>query len=398
MARPPAFAFAIAFGVLLSSCTGGGAAVLGNMPYAGDVADVQTVEDAAAIAAHRPTGSMNATASIDAFNALGSRVRDVSDQDDAQTIGWVHGAAPWAGGRCTKGSEFFAPDRNGDANSTELVQFYDLRCRHVASDTVRVYAPAGAKAETVNRTTALYSYANQTTPLAVRTATAQFSNATFAGDGMPLVNAGYDRTQQSRLTIGNQIRTYADSEIVMLPTQTAVSRYCQDSAGYNAVGVPSLDRTFGWEGGSQASPAATRTDNGNGYVTWSSTQAGTVFSGPIGTLAIASNTANTSCPIGAPAYSLTGGTAKSTYSIPMSAQFYYGRLWSLAVTGASVHGGYTLNVSTSHPPSGPAVINGTIADGSLRVAAFSVNAFGNGTLTVVSTGAQYRIVDWTVSG
>ncbi len=43
-------------------------------------------------------------------------------------------------------------------------------------------------------------------------------------------------------------------------------------------------------------------------------------------------------------------------------------------------------------------VTGVITKGETELGSFDENAAGNGTLTVTSTGAQYRIKDWIVVG
>jgi len=54
-------------------------------------------------------------------------------------------------------------------------------------------------------------------------------------------------------------------------------------------------------------------------------------------------------------------------------------------------------LAVSNPwASSNATIRGVLSNGRLQIATFVANAFGNGTLTIAGTGAQYRLVDWTV--
>ena len=392
--RPPAFAFVTALGVLLAACSAGlGGPGGAAMPYSG--ADgVQTVGDAAAIVAHHPTGSQNAAVAIAVTDAVGSRVRDVSDQNEEFAQGAARGSLP-ANGTCVDGIQFFAPDRHGDVNSTETLNFYDANCRALARDAVRQYATTGSNSERVTQT--VYFDTRNTTagPTAVRRTTAQISNATIGRYGFPAAADGFARNEQSQLTIGSKKQILAGSEIVMRPSGSNVKAYCQDSAGYNAVGTPSLDATFGWQGGTLSTRSATRTNDGHGFFTWSSTQSGEVFEGPIGSLSIAAATANSACPIATPAYTLTGGTAKGAYAIPIVIRFFYSQLRSVAIREATVGNGLRLNVSTTERNAGT-LIGGVISAGTTRVASFAANAFGNGALTITSTGAEYPIVDWNV--
>ena len=166
--------------------------------------------------------------------------------------------------------------------------------------------------------------------------------------------------------------------------------------GEPATGIASLDETFGWQGGILS--GGTRTTKGNAFVTWSATPSGTIYQGAIGSLSISSATQNTSCPIAKPDFSLTGGTSLGTYSIPIAVSFHRGQLWSVTVSNGSLPNGDTLNVRTNraHREGARGYIVGAVTNGSTSVATFAVNAFGNGVLTVTSTGAQYKIVDWIV--
>jgi hypothetical protein len=73
-------------------------------------------------------------------------------------------------------------------------------------------------------------------------------------------------------------------------------------------------------------------------------------------------------------------------------------LESLSITGATLANGDTLTVTTnaSEPPSSNLYITGTVSNGSTQIATFAVDAYGDGTLTVSSSGAEYVIVDWHV--
>jgi hypothetical protein len=73
-------------------------------------------------------------------------------------------------------------------------------------------------------------------------------------------------------------------------------------------------------------------------------------------------------------------------------------LESLTITNATLSDGDTLTVSTnaSEPPQSAEFITGVVSNGTTQVATFAVNSFGDGTLAVTKTGAQYVITDWHV--
>ncbi|HEV7179387.1 MAG TPA: hypothetical protein VGN11_05920, partial [Candidatus Baltobacteraceae bacterium] len=292
------------------------------------------------------------------------------------------------------GSEFFAPDKNNDPNSTETQLFYDSSCTQLARDAVRIYTINGTS-ETVNRTEKIYAL-NNGTPSATRTGAVTFGNATFGQYGYPVIANGFNRQSQSELDLAGAKTIVSDQELVMAPASGAASTFCGDSAGYNATGLQKLGETFGWEGG--VSAGGTRTVNGDGSVTWSATHAGSTAKGAIGSLSIGINSANTACPISTPEFTLDGGTQRGSYSIPVSTTFKAGELTNLTVTNATLANGNTLNVTTNGTvsPTNDQFITGVVSDGGMQIATFNVNTFGDGTLTVTASGAQYVMTDWHV--
>jgi hypothetical protein len=172
------------------------------------------------------------------------------------------------------------------------------------------------------------------------------------------------------------------------------SDYCQSSAGYSADGIPSLDATFGWEGG--ALSGGSRSSGAHGAAVWSANASGAVVQSPIGGLSIARTSASRSCPLTAPAFVLNGGTSENAFSLPISMAFRRGALTNLSVVNGRFANGESLEVTT---PNRQAVeVDGFIARGETRVASFRTDASGNGTLTITSTGAQYVVADWIVIG
>jgi hypothetical protein len=368
----------------LAACGGGGGASGSLTPPAGG------------------TTQSSQSQSEDAINtaeAVGSPVKDFSSYDEStssplQSTARRPMGTLLANGACNKGIEFFAPDKNNDANSTERIVFYDNACTQIASDAVRVYSSTGANSETVSRTVSLYAL-NGTSPAAVRSETVNYSNATFDQYGYPVYTDGFARTHTGELNINGVKTINGDGEIVVAPTTSNISTFCSDSAGYNATGNATLGETFGWAG---VMPSGTRTANSDGSVTWNTTRTGTAYVGAIGGLSIQTGVQNTACPISTPMFTLAGGTAKGTYTLPVTATFLHGVLTNLSVQNATLLNGETLNVQTNTglSPSDPHFISGTLAKNGSNVATFNVNAFGDGTLVVTSTGKAYNIEDWHV--
>ncbi|HEY9085876.1 MAG TPA: hypothetical protein VIN40_08105, partial [Candidatus Tyrphobacter sp.] len=338
--------------------------------------------------------------SIAAANALGTPIKQMSgynlstSNSTPQSVGRSTPQS-YTLGTCSNGVEFYAPDKSGDPNSTELQYFYDAACTQLARDIVRIYSSTGANSESVARTESTYA-AGSNTASAVRTDTDVITNATFGQYGYPIAADGFDRVTTGDLTISGVKTIASDGELVM-ESGSGTNGYCGDTAGYNATGIASLNETFGWQGGDLS--GGTRTVNGDGSVTWSATHAGTAFKGPIGSLSIATGTQNSACPITTPMFTLSGGTSIGEYTIPITATFKQGLLVGLTITNAHLANRTTLNVTTNAgvSPTNADFISGTVASsGGTTLATFTTDAFGDGTLTVTSTGKQYVITDWHV--
>lgn len=355
--------------------------------------------------ANSSTGSGAGSASETAIattNAVGTPLTSLSNYNSA-TSGLQSSARTTQSvqlGTCQTSAgggsyEFFSPDKNGDANSTEQQYFYDGACTQVARDIVRLFTSTGAASETVNRTAKIFTAGNGTA-IATRTDSVAFTNATFDQYGFPNAAAGFDRAATGSLQYAGANTTNSDDELVLGAASGATQSFCGDAAGYSASGIPALGETFGWQGAVAA--GGTRTVNGDGSVTWNATHAGSAVKGSIGSLAIAVGAQNTACPIAQPMFTISGGTSFGAYSIPTIATYKSGLLIGLTISNATLAGGATLNVTTntSVSPMNSMFITGTVAGGGSQTASFNVNAFGDGTLTMTSGGAQYVIADWHV--
>ncbi|MGH7754814.1 MAG: hypothetical protein ACREM8_00820 [Vulcanimicrobiaceae bacterium] len=379
--RPHATLF-LAFALAATACSGGGGSPASPPPGGGS-----------------GNNQAQSEAAISTANDLGTSIKSISDATQEESAASGAGAQlrtrAVATGACNNGFEFFAPDRKGDPNSTEGIYFYDSGCTQPARDIVRIYASTGSASESVARTVSLYA-PNNATAIAVNTVTNLFTNATFDQYGFPIANDGYDRLTTGELDLSGSRTIVADGEGVMTAASGGSNSFCMDSAGYNATGFQKLGETFGWQGGVLS--GGTRTLNSNGSVTWSATHAGMSFKGAIGSLSIQQGTQNTSCPIATPAFALAGGTQIGSYSIPVTVTYTGGLLTNLTVTNATLASGDTLNIATNtnQPPTSNLFIQGVLSNGSTQIATFSVDAFGDGTLTVTSSGASYVIVDWHV--
>lgn len=204
-----------------------------------------------------------------------------------------------------------------------------------------------------------------------------------AGRGVPA------RSLRDYMVERNGKRILSASELVQRGRN-----YCQSGAGYLAGGIPSLDETFGWQSG--AYTGGKRGTDSRGSAVWSANASGAVLQGSIGSLSIA-RSGGATCPMNAPAFIVRGGTSANAFTMPISMQFRRGELVNLSVVNARFASGDTLEVAT-RPDRQSIAVRGIIANGRIQVATFVANAFGDGTLTITSTGAQYAIGDWIVVG
>ncbi|MDQ2679608.1 MAG: hypothetical protein M3Y21_01100 [Candidatus Eremiobacteraeota bacterium] len=368
--------------LVFAACGGGGGSTLPTSPggNGGGTQSVQTQSESA----------------INAANALGTPMKNFTSYNNAISIQSTGiKAQSIALGTCQNGREFFAPDKSNDPNSTEVQYFYDPGCTELARDAVRIYNETSSSTETANRTVKIYALGNGT-PSAVRTDAVNILNATFDKYGYAIAADGFAHSAVDTLDIAGSKTIDSDHEIVMLPANANVNSFCSDSAGFNATGIASLNETFGWQGAVLS--GGSRTINSDGSVTWSATHAGSTFKGAIGSLSIATGTQNTNCPITTPMFTLSGGSVNGAYSLPISATYQAGLLSTLTITNGTLANGNTLNVTTnsSVSPTSNLFINGAVSNSGTQIATFNVDAFGDGTLTVTKSGAQYVITDWHV--
>ena len=382
--RHATYGLAFTASLFLSACGGGGS---GTTP----------------ITSATPTGTASQAQSetaISAANSLGEPMKSLAGYNASSSPQSVaRGSESLALNTCQAyagggSSEFFSPDRNNDPNSTEAAYFYDSACAQPARDIVRLITSTGSSSENVSETTKVFAL-NNPTPSATRTDAIVLTNARFDPYGYPVAASGFDRVATGSLTVAGSSTTDSGVELVMLPGSGTQS-FCGDSAGYNASGIGTLGETFGWQGG--VFTTGTRTVNADGSVTWNATHTGSTVKGAVGSIAIATATQNTACPITTPTFTLTGGTTQGSYTIPTVATYQGGLLVNLQISNATLANGTTLNVTTNGTasPTSNLFITGTIANAGTPIATFNVDAFGDGTLTMTAGGAQYVLTDWHV--
>jgi len=383
------FLFPVLVSVLLCGCGGGGGGSMTSTP----------VPVSTAPSGGSSTQSQSESA-IATSNAFGAPLEQFSSFDDSISPP-TQGGGPLArtrllgNGTCLGGFEFFSPDSAGDPHSTEVKNFYDFACTDLARDIVRIYSANGSSAESVQFSEELFSPENAT-PIAARTASRSISNATFDAFGFPIAADGFDETATASLAISGTTTIQSGAELVALATASGTNDFCSDGAAFNTPGFPALNETFGWQGGVLS--GGSRTVNSDGSITWTAVHTGSVSKGPVGSFSVQSGTENTACPITTPMFTLAGGTSLGSYSVPVVVTFQHGMIQSLSIQNATLINGTTLTVSTNsaQQPTSNQFITGTISQNGAQIATFSVDAFGDGSLTITASGKQFAIIDFYV--
>ncbi len=383
--RTISLGLALTAALIVTGCGGGGSTPAA--PSSSGTGSGSTTMSETAVSTTNAVGTpMN---SLSDYNNASSSLQSVARSTQSITLNTCETTS--SGGSY----EFFAPDKNGDPNSTEQQYFYDSACSSLARDIVRIWTSTGTSSETVNRTAKIYAAGNGTS-IATRTDAETLRNATFDQYGFAIPADGFARSNAGTLQYSGTNAVASDDELVMSALSGAGESFCGDSAGYNVNGVAALGETFGWQGG--VFSGGTRVVNGDGSVTWTAAHAGSTAKGAIGSFSIGVGTQNTACPITTPMFTLAGGTSLGSYNIPTTATYKSGLLIGLTIANATLANGTTLNVTTNTgvSPMSDLFITGVISSAGASVATFTVNAFGDGTLTMSAGGTQYVITDWHV--
>ncbi len=168
--------------------------------------------------------------------------------------------------------------------------------------------------------------------------------------------------------------------------------FCRTFAGFGGAWVPALEMTLGWQGATSGAARALRRPDAPLAV--SATAAGTAFVGPEGSVEPLDAWSRTRCPSAAPSYAIVGTAMIMPFKIPFRLDYRNGRLWDMSVSRATF-GEYSIALKTMHVER-TLRIEGIIDDGRTRIADLRADGLGSGDLTIISTGAQYRLVGWSV--
>jgi hypothetical protein len=170
--------------------------------------------------------------------------------------------------------------------------------------------------------------------------------------------------------------------------------FCRTFAGFGGDWVPALETTLGWQGATRGiAMALHRPDT---PLAVRAIAAGTAFVGPEGSIEPLDAWSRERCPSAIPTYAIIGKAMVLPFKIPFRLDYRNGRLWGLSVSHATF-GTYSIELTTMRFER-TLRIDGIIDDGRMRIADLRTDGLGTGDLTITSTGAQYRLVDWSVVG
>jgi len=170
--------------------------------------------------------------------------------------------------------------------------------------------------------------------------------------------------------------------------------FCHTFAGFGGEWVPALAMTLGWQGDTSGVASARRRPGTPLAV--NAIAAGTAFVGPEGSIEPLDAWSRAQCPSATPTYAIIGKALVLPFKIPFRVDYRNGRLSGVSVSHATF-GEYSIALTTKRVAR-TLRIEGIIDDGRTRIADLRADALGSGDLIITSTGAQYRLVGWSVVG
>lgn len=348
--------------------------------------------------------------SIGLVNAIGAPMQGNVDQEQNPGNPTFNKCINLAAPATSSIYETFTAAANGNPASTDLKRYVgstpsSCAAANLISETTRSWMPStDGLAETVNVVISKYETPGASSPTAVRTETVNYgASNNFTPYGYPIFQPGTLRDETTTINVGGQAVSQTADEFVYggaLPGGATGNYFCGDQTGFNAVGDSTLDETFGWADQSEGTTGQ-RVIVSPTQVVMSSTRTGTVYTGPIDSMTIQTNTPNTVCPFtSGPMYqaNVTGGYLRIPFTLPLAYTFTSGFLTKVAITNGTLDNGQVTVSIKSANPSGPGqkLLTGTItwAATNQTIGTFFESINGFGTLTVGAN--SYNIADWHV--
>lgn len=298
-------------------------------------------------------------------------------------------------GKCVNGLEVYIPDKAGDKNSQEYLFFYDAACTSLAHDVVRKVFPltvSGSEAVEID----VNDYRKGAKkPFYVHIDYNHYMQGAFDQNGYPVASHGFVNDARHRLIAASGRQFYEnDTEYILSASRDSSALLCAQSAAYNQSKLNDLSEAFGAQGIS----SGTRGLLSDGSSTTSASFDGDA-SGADAFRINDNDASNTACPISRPRFVLGRGTLIGQTSGAFSLSFAKGTLSDLSAS-TTIGNDFNLTVETNTNvfPEDAGYVTGTVTYQGEKVAALSVNQFGNGTYTETKTGTVYVTDDWLPIG
>jgi hypothetical protein len=264
-----------------------------------------------------------------------------------------------------------APQSSGATTSYEITYFRDPACSNKARDITLAVTTQSKGVYSVNRVATNYDASGNQLTQRTSTIAVNGTHDNFSAQASAAID-------YAGATVGSAMNEWATSP----SSQSGIDNLSGDGARISNASAASYGASWALAG----TPQATKTLNSDGSTTYAIVSNATVYSGAVGSLAIAPATFPGPFSVQPSADAL--GTGSLTTSETIDAN---GLPTNLTVNG-TLPKGATLAVTTS--AGAPIQFNGTVTGtGGTTLATFAVDQFGNGTLTLAG-GTTRSIYDW----
>ncbi|HKW44436.1 MAG TPA: hypothetical protein VJN22_02190 [Candidatus Eremiobacteraceae bacterium] len=353
------YASALIAAMLLAGCGGTGGAGLPIASPGGVLSQSKSTTQAEAQSAMDPVQEDSLSASL--FDGTAGATLDIAKRSSEMSLSG-----------CTNRIERTVTHVSATETIYETKYFYDRACTQLAKDVVADVVQPSQSSETISRTSTWYNHS--ALQLGQR-------KSNFAVTGSP---GNFSAVVTSDFFVGTSTspESQRGRQLTVSPQSQTVFNVAGNGGWVDNDGVPSINQSVGGQGQTQN---VTATVDGSGNVTFAGSHVETISKGALGSISLSSS----------PPFTITGGTVLGNRTATGSIEFdNQGNLVALNVNVVLINGGSAVLTSSGSPPS--VSINGTIMDAGGKVlATFSVDQFGDGTITYAD-GQQGIIIDWHV--
>jgi hypothetical protein len=353
------FVTALCAALLLAGCGGTGGTGLPISSPGGVLSQSKSTTQAEAQSAMDPVQEDSLSSSL--FDGTAGATLDIAKRNaQLSSIG------------CTNRIERTVTHVSPTETIYETKYFYDRACTQLAKDVVADVVQPSQSSETIARTSTWYNHA--ALQLGQR-------KTNFSVTGAP---GNFSAVITSDFFVGSSSspESQRGHQITVSPQSQNVYNVAGNGGWVDNDGAPSINQSVGGQGQLQN---VTATVDTSGNVTFAGSHLETISKGPLGSITLSSS----------PPFTITGGTVLGNRTATGSVEFdNMGNLVALNVNVTLINGGSAVLTSSGTPPS--VSINGTIMNsGGTVLATFSVDQYGDGTITYAD-GQQGIIIDWHV--